>query len=463
MASTTAADTMQILASRNPLNGEVVGEVDVTPVDEIPAIVNASKSAQRAWSERPLAERADILGQASSRFKEEAEKLARLITLENGKVITESRLETEYIHSSIPEMLEEIVEALKPMEKCDDEHVSTIYRDPLGVAACISPWNFPLAMPHQQVIPALAAGNSVVLKPSEETPLCAQAYADILNEFLPPDVLRVVHGADAQGEALTHDDVDLIVFTGSREVGKKIHAAASDRLIRIILELGGKDPLIVLDGADIESAADYATHNTFRNTGQACISTERVYVETSIADEFIEAFVKKTESLGQGDGLDENNNVGPMINEKQRSHVIDQIERAVEQGATIASGGTDHMEGFVTPTLLTDVTHEMDIAKGETFGPVAAIIRVRDEDEAVELANDTPFGLGASVYGPLERAYTVARRLTAGMIGVNQGIRGVKGMPWVGAKESGYGFHSSPEGHRQFTQTRVVSRPRTTS
>ena len=229
-------------------------------------------------------------------------------------------------------------------------------------------------------------------------------------------------------------------------MGKKIHAAASDRLVRVILELGGKDPLIVLDGADIESAADYATHNTFRNAGQACVSTERVYVQDSIADGFIRAFVEKTESLRTGDGLDEASNVGPMISDGQRAHVIDQISRAVEQGATVAVGGGEHPDRFVTPTLLTGVTHEMDIARGETFGPVAAIIRVRDADEAVELANDTPFGLGASVYGPDEEAYDVARRLTSGMIGVNQGIRGVKGMPWVGAKESGYGFHSSPEG-----------------
>ncbi|MEQ9617015.1 MAG: aldehyde dehydrogenase family protein [Phycisphaerales bacterium] len=447
-------------ASINPLNGEVVGEVPITPAGEVGAVVERARAAGKAWAAMTARERAETLKPAAARFAEEQGRLAELMTREMGKITREAISEASYIADSIPGSVDEMAAALEPTVLENETCVTTLYRDALGVAACITPWNFPLAMPHSQVLPALMAGNAVVLKPSEETPLCAQAYADILNEFLPEGVLQVVHGADEQGKALTASDVNLIVFTGSREVGKLIHNAASERLIRVILELGGKDPLVVLDGADVEAAAEYATMNTYRNCGQACISTERIYLQDGVADDFMKAFVKKVEALRIGDGLDEASDVGPMINAHQREHVIGQIDSAVKSGATIAVGGGDHPDAFVNPTVVDNVTHAMDIAREETFGPVATVTRVASVDEAVELANDTPFGLGAVVFGPEKTAYDVARRIDAGMIGVNQSIRGVGGTPWVGAKESGLGFHGSAEGHRQFAQVRVVSRPK---
>jgi len=455
----TVIENTTTLTSINPLNGETVGHVPITPVGEVKDIVRAAHKAQEQWGAMTPAQRAAIIAPAAERFRQEADRLGTLMTREMGKIFSESRGEAIYVADSIPSTVEEIAKAVAPEEFENDEHQSTIFHDPLGVAACITPWNFPLAMPHSQIMPALIAGNAVVLKPSEETPLCAQAYADILNEFLPENVLQVVHGADEQGKALTAADVDLIVFTGSREVGKLIHAAASERLVRVILELGGKDPLIVLDGAEIDAAAEYATMNTFRNAGQACISTERIYVQDAIADEFIGAFVARAKALTIGDGLDEASDVGPMVNETQRAHVLAQLQDAAKQGATMPAGGVDHPDAFIRPTVITDVTDAMDIAREETFGPVTTVYRVKDADEAVALANDSPFALGASVFGPDELAYSVARRLTAGMVGVNQGLRGVAGMPWVGAKESGYGYHGSTDGHRLFCQTRVVSRP----
>ena len=313
-------------------------------------------------------------------------------------------------------------------------------------------------MPHWMVFPALATGNTVVLKPSEETPLIAQAYADLLIEHLPENVLQVIHGDEKQGKALVDSDVDLIAFTGSRAAGKHILTAAAGSLKRVILELGGKDPLIVLDSANLEKAAKFAASSSFRNAGQVCVSTERIYVDKSVANRFVDLLVQETGKYTQGNGMDKGTRVGPMINAHQRDHVLHQLDEAASSGAEIKAGGSGHHDLFVTPTVLTGVTHEMSIGRDETFGPVACVSAVDNDEEAVKLANDTPYGLGAVVFGSDdERTASVARRLTAGMIGINQSVGGARGTPWVGARQSGYGFHSSRDGHRNFTQTRVVS------
>jgi acyl-CoA reductase-like NAD-dependent aldehyde dehydrogenase len=297
----------------------------------------------------------------------------------------------------------------------------------------------------------------VVFKPSEETPLCGQAYADVLNEVLPPHVLLVVHGADEVGKALVRSDVDMVAFTGSREVGKHIMREASATLKRLVLELGGKDPMIVLEDADLEKAAKFAAHNSFRNAGQVCVSTERIFVLDSVADSFEKALASVAAAMTVGPGSD-GADVGPMVNARQRDHVLAQVDAAVAAGARVVAGGS-HRDNFVTPTVLTDVGDDMEIAREETFGPVACVTRVASVDEAVARANDTEFGLGAVVFGrDEERAAAVARRLTAGMIGINRSVGGVAGTPWVGARQSGFGFHKSRDGHRQFTQTRVVTR-----
>jgi acyl-CoA reductase-like NAD-dependent aldehyde dehydrogenase len=279
-----------------------------------------------------------------------------------------------------------------------------------------------------------------------------------LNEVLPQDVLIVVHGADDQGKAIVKSDVDMIAFTGSREVGKHIMREASSSLKRLVLELGGKDPMIVLEDADLAKAAQFAAVNSFRNAGQVCVSTERIFVLESVADAFEEALAGIAAAMKVGDGA-EGPDVGPMVNPRQRDHVLAQVDAAVASGAKVVAGGAGHHDNFVTPTVLVGVTDEMDIATSETFGPVACVTRVATVDEAVARANHSRFGLGAVVFGgDEERANAVARRLTAGMIGVNRPVAGAAGTPWVGARESGYGFHKSKDGHRQFTQTRVVTR-----
>jgi len=453
--------TVTTLASINPVNGEVVGEVPITPVSEIPQIVTRSREAQKAWRKLSLEERMEMMLPGGEHLVAEAETLGRLLTDEMGKPLREGIGEVKGSGASMKEALEEIAEALRPVPLVDSHTESTLYYDPFGVCAAISPWNFPISMPHWLVLPALMAGNTVVLKPSEETPLIAQAYVDALNKGLPEGVLQIVHGADDQGKTLVAADVDLIAFTGSRETGKKILGAASSGLKRVILELGGKDPMIVLDDADLTKAARFAAMNSFRNAGQVCVSTERIYVQKRIAADFEKALIDVTKELKVGPGTEDGVQIGPMINAGQRDHVLRQLTSAREQGARVAYGGEGHEGNFVRPTILSDVDHSMDIMCEETFGPVACIATFETDDEAIELANDSPFGLGAAVFGgDADRAKTVARQLDAGMIGVNKGCGGASGSPWVGAKQSGYGYHSSKDGHRQFAQVRIVSAPK---
>ena len=450
------------LRSINPATAEVVGEVPVTPVEAIPDVVARARAAQPGWRALGASERARLLALAGPVFLARAEELGELLTREMGKPLREGIGEVRSCGAGLDEELAEMVAALRPEILEDGRTRTTLHRDPFGVCAAITPWNFPISMPHWMVLPALVAGNTVVLKPSEETPLIAQAYADVLGANLPDGVLQVIHGADAQGKALVASAVDMIAFTGSRDAGRHILAAAADGLKRVVLELGGKDPLVVLADADVAKAARFAARNSFRNAGQVCVSTERIFVAADIRPEFEAALVAAAKEMTVGDGLAEGTRVGPMINARQRAHVVAQVRDAIAGGARPLLG-TDGLDGdgtFLGPVVLTDVDPDLDIMVRETFGPVACVTPFGTEDEAVALANRGVYGLGAVVFGgDVERAGAVARRLDAGMIGVNRGVGGARGAPWVGAKQSGYGFHSGPEGHRQFTQVRILSTP----
>ena len=274
------------------------------------------------------------------------------MTSEMGKSTPEAQGEASYTADKFATELEEAADAFAP-EIIEDESVkSTLYRDPLGVSVAITPWNFPELMPQQCILPSLVAGNTVIFKPSEDTPLTGQAYADVLNEFLPEGVLQVVHGADDQGKKLVDSDINLVAFTGSRAVGAKILTACGPDLKRVILELGGKDALIVLDDADLESASDFAVHNSFRNAGQVCVSTERIYVHEKVADDFEALVIEKTKALKQGDPTDESVNVGPMVHSSQRDIVLAQLEEALNDGAVLRCGGGSH-DNYIEPTVLT--------------------------------------------------------------------------------------------------------------
>lgn len=447
----------EVLESINPATDEVVGSVPVTLTEDIPDIVTRAVAAQHAWGRLSAQKRADILRPAGQVLADRAEELGELLTREQGKPLAEGIGEVRGCGQRMSEEVDEIAEAIRPTILEGDGVRSTVYYDPLGVCAAITPWNFPMLMPHWMVLPALVAGNAVVLKPSEQTPMIAQAYADVLNQFLPEHVLQVVHGEDEQGKALVASDVDLIAFTGSKAAGQHIMASAAGGLKRLILELGSKDPLIVLEGADLEQAAQFAARNAFRNCGQVCVSTERIYVQDSIKDAFLARLMHHAQAFRVGNGMDESSTLGPMIHAQQKSHVVKQINSAIHDGARVVFQGEELGGAFLSPTVLDGVTHDMDIMRTETFGPVACVASVADEDEAVRLANDSEYGLGAVVFAEQAAAERVARQMTAGMIGVNRGIGGAPGTPWVGARHSGYGYHGGPMGHRQFCQVRVIS------
>jgi acyl-CoA reductase-like NAD-dependent aldehyde dehydrogenase len=451
---------MALLHSHDPATGALVGSVPVTAPAEVSAVVARARAAQPAWAERTLLERAALLRPVGRALRADIPALAELLTREMGKPLADATGEVTACAEGWGETVDEIVEALAPETLRDERTHTTMLFDPLGVCAAITPWNFPMLMPQDSVLPALLAGNTVVLKPSEETPLIAEAWARHVSAVLPPDVLQVIHGDRETGRALVAADVDLIVFTGSRAAGAHILQAAAHGLKRVILELGGKDPLIVLRDADLEAAATFAVRNSFRNAGQVCVSTERIYVDRAVAEPFIDLVCRKTRELTQGPGTEPGIQIGPMISARQKEAVLRQVAAAKAAGARVVVGDEPAPGNFVRPAVVVDVNHSMDLMREETFGPVACIVPVQDADEAVRLANDSPYGLGAAVFGAdVANAERVARRIRAGMVGVNRGCGGAKGSPWVGARQSGYGFHSGRAGHRQFAQVRVVSRP----
>lgn len=443
------------LISRRP-DGSELGAVRKTSIDELPGILARARKGEEALRQLGLEGRERILREAGARLRADLEAIAAIASEEMGKPLRESLGEARHAFAHIDRDITEIFDALRDEVLVEGKYRSTIVRDPFGVAACITPWNFPTLMPHQQIFPALAAGNAVIFKPSEEVPLTAEAYIERFRGLLPDGALTLIHGEGDLGEALVKSDVDLIVFTGSRQVGKSILQEAAKSFKRVILELGGKDPLIVLEDADLDAAAAFAARNSFWNAGQVCVSTERIFIHRDRAESFIEKLVGHAEKIAVGDPLEEGVRLGPMVNIAQKKRVHREVEEAIRAGAMLQYRGTREDGAFLGPIVLGGLEPNMPIAVEETFGPVAGVVPTESDEESIRLANDSRFGLGAVVFGSPERARAVARRLRAGMIGINQGIYGAGNTPWVGARESGYGFHSGRDGHRQFAQIRVI-------
>lgn len=440
------------LESRNPSNGEQLGVVAITQSDELPSIVRNSKQAQEKWAAQTVEERIRTITAAWSAAETAIPELAKLLSQEMGKDIRRSTGEVQGTIFGGPWIAESAAKALQPGRM---GRTRLEYR-PLGVVGVISPWNYPLAMANNLIAPALTAGNSVIWKPSEETPLIAQAFYDIICKHLPDNLIQIIHGDGAQGRQLVESDIQLVAFTGSQAVGRDIMERASTKLTRLVMELGGNDPMIVMADADLPSAARFAVASSFENSGQMCISTERIYVDATVADRFEEMVVSLAGQYRFGTWDLEGVHYGPLINEKQHRQVVDHILDAVDKGAHLLLGSTRQEPPYITPTVIGGMTPQMKIEREETFGPLVCISRFTDVEEAITRANDSPYGLGAVVFGG-EGSETVARRLEAGMIGINQGVGGDGDAPWVGAKQSGFGFHGSPEGHRQFSQVCVIS------
>lgn len=443
---------IQPVISYDPSNGEILGEVPRATAAKIDEAVGKAKAAAADWRKVSLEDRLSSITKAYSAAETSLNRLAELLSREMGKDIRRSTSEVQGSIWGGPYIAGSSLEALRSKNVGG----STIEYGPLGVAAIISPWNYPLAMANNLIVPALMAGNSVIWKPSEETPLIAQAFFDIIQDGFPQDLLQIVHGDGEQGRMLVESDINVIGFTGSQATGKDIMARASSSLKRLVMELGGNDPMIVMKDADLQAAARFAVASSFENAGQMCISTERIYVDESVAHEFEQYVVASANQYKVGPWHLEGVNIGPIINIKQHEKITGHIKDAVEKNARILLGSPDNPRHYIMPTVLADMSPDMRIEQEETFGPVVCIGSFSNIEEAIARANNTNYGLGAVVFGGRD-ARKIAKQLEAGMIGVNQGVGGGGDVPWVGAKQSGFGFHGSPEGHRQFAQIKVVN------
>lgn len=452
---------LKYISDINPATGKVFAKIKCSTPEEIDRTVKKAREAQKNWGALSLAQRSRMLEACAKDFVREKENIGRLITNEMGKLYKNAVGETHAVAYGIRETIQQAKTALKTEILHEENLVTELHRTPIGVCAVITPWNFPVSMPESLLSPALITGNTVVFKPSEMVPLTGKAIYDIFNKHLPPGVINLVQGADEVGSYLINSNIDMIAFVGSQAVGKIIMKAAGDKLKRLVLELGGKDPMIVLNDADIYKAASFAVNASLRNSGQVCVSVERIYVQEKIADKFTKLVAEGVKNYRYGDGYDESAQMGPLVSERQRKNVIEQVKDAVKNGAKLVTGGgiPKNKKGyFMEPTLVTNLNHKHKIMREETFGPVVAVQKVKTEDEAVKLANDSPFGLGATIWTKnKKKGVELARKIESGMIGVNQGIGSVSGTPWVGIKQSGFGFIGSVEGIRQFTVPRKIS------
>ena len=440
------------VVSYDPGTGEEIGRAPLSSPQEVKEAVVKARQVQPGWASLSYRQRARVILQARKLMLAERDELALLISQETGKPVAEAiSMEIVPTLDAMHYFAHAAEDLLRP-QKIDigqyglmGRSSSIVFR-PLGVIGIISPWNFPLATPADEVVMALMAGNAVVLKPSELTPLIALKLGDIFTRAgLPPGLLNIATGDGSTGRALIDARVDKIMFTGSVATGKRVAEAAAKYLTPVVLELGGKDPMIVLEDADLENAARAAVWGAFANSGQACASVERCYVQESIAPKFIEQVLAETRALKQGLGTDTDVDVGAMSNENQLQIVADHVNDAKQRGAKVLAGGkrgSNRAGLFYEPTVLTNVDHDMTIMRDETFGPVLPVMTFTTEDEAIKLANDSVYGLTASVWTKnIAKGRRIAERIEAGTVMVNEVVytHGIAQTPWGGIKDSGYG------------------------
>ena len=458
----TGSSSTTELSSFNPATGELVGRVPIHTAAEVDAAVARARVAAQSWSTRSFKARSEELTAFRKAVAGHADELADLLHRENGKPILEAYTEVMMALGHIQHATACAEDAMAPRRVSSGllaNFRATISYHPLGVIGVIGPWNYPLFTPMGSIAYALAAGNAVVFKPSELTPLIAVKVAAIAAKtFALPDLLQVVTGAGATGAALAKAGVDKIAFTGSAATGKRVMMAAAERLTPVLLELGGKDPMIVAEDADLEKAAEACVYGALTNAGQACISVERVYVADAVHDRFVDEVVKQVRDLKLGG---DDGDIGAMTSTAQVAIVKDHLDDAIAKGAKVHTGGPDAISGnYIQPTVLSNVTHSMKVMADETFGPVIPIQRVGSLDEAVKLANDTPYGLGSSVFaGASSRAREVAAKLRAGMTSVNSvmAFAGIPTLPFGGIGDSGFGRIHGDEGIREFTRIKSTA------
>jgi acyl-CoA reductase-like NAD-dependent aldehyde dehydrogenase len=461
MATTAEAPPAQsTLESFNPATGDIVGSVATITPDQVQAVVDDVARIQPAWAELPLKTRGAYLRRAADALLDEIDEIAELLVSEQGKPRTEAYTmellpTVDALHwcaKAGPKILaDEKVRMPQAFALSKKAHFSY---EPIGVVGVIAPWNYPWSIPFGEVAIALMAGNGVVLKPASLTPLLGEAIRRVFEKGgLPEGLVRVVHGGGAVGDALAKSSVGKVFFTGSVEVGRKVGTVCAERLKGSVLELGGKDPMIVCADADFDNAVSGAVWGGFANAGQTCSGIERVYVLREVADRFVERVAAEARELRLGDPMQWETEIGPMTSDGQYEIVRELVDDAVASGATLLCGGPTEVAGlsgrFFAPTVLTGVTHEMRIMKEEIFGPVLPIVVVDSEQEAIELANDSEFGLGASVWTrDRQRGGRIARRIESGMVWINDHSfsHGTCQCSWGGVKDSGVGRSHSKFG-----------------
>jgi len=444
------ADEGAVVAVNNPATGELLGNIPRMGAAETRRAIEAANAAWPQWRATPARERATILRRWYTLMHEHADDLARIMTREQGKPLAEARGEVAYAASYFEWFAEEGKRAYGdtiPSPSADKRIV--VLKEPVGVCAAITPWNFPAAMITRKVGAALAAGCPIVVKPASQTPYSALALAVLAEEAgVPGGVFSVVTGSasDIGGEMTSNPLVRKLSFTGSTEVGRVLMEQTAPTIKKVSMELGGNAPFIVFDDADLDAAVEGAIASKYRNAGQTCVCANRLYVHESVYDDFARKLVQAVGTLKVGDGLEDGVTVGPLIDEPAVRKVQEHIDDALEQGAEVLAGGRVHALGgtFFEPTVLANMTPAMRVAREETFGPVAPLFRFSSDEEVVAMANDTEFGLAAYFYSrDIGRVWRVAEGLEYGMVGINTGILSNEAAPFGGVKQSGLGREGS--------------------
>ncbi|KCV81671.1 succinate-semialdehyde dehydrogenase [Actibacterium atlanticum] len=449
---------------RNPATDEVIATLPNLGIDETRAAIDAAHAARPAWAARTGKERAAVLRRWYDLVVANADDLAAILTAEMGKPLAEAKGEILYGASYIEWFSEEakrIYGETIPGHQPDKR--ITVIKQPVGVVASITPWNFPNAMIARKLAPALAVGCACIAKPAAETPLSALALAKLgFDAGVPMELLSVVtssRSAPIGQEFCANPKVAKLTFTGSTEVGRILMRQSADQVQKTSMELGGNAPFIVFEDADLDAAVEGAMTSKYRNNGQTCVCANRIYVQDGVYDAFAAKLVKAVESMQVGDGFEDGVSAGPLISAKAMDKVQDHIADATAKGAQVATGGAPHAKGgtFFQPTVLTGVTRDMAVATEETFGPVAPLFRFRDEADVIAQANDTIFGLASYFYAnDISRVYRVAEALEYGMVGVNTGLISTEVAPFGGVKQSGQGREGSRHGVEDYLEMKYI-------
>jgi succinate-semialdehyde dehydrogenase / glutarate-semialdehyde dehydrogenase len=457
------ADSGKTIDVTNPATGEVLGTIPNMGTAETRRAIEAANAAWAGWRKKTAKERANVLRKLFNLMMENQEDLAILMTAEQGKPMAESKGEIAYAASFIEWFAEEgkrVYGDVIPAHQPDKRIVVT--KEPVGVVAAITPWNFPAAMITRKAGPALAAGCPIVLKPATQTPFSALALAELAHRAgIPAGIFNVITGSATQigGEMTANPIVRKLTFTGSTEIGKILLEQCAKTVKKTSMELGGNAPFIVFDDADLDAAVEGAIMSKYRNTGQTCVCANRILVQDSVYDAFAAKLTAAVGKLKVGDGLKGETQQGPLIDMKAVEKVEEHIADAVKKGAKVVAGGKRHSLGhsFFEPTILVNVTTDMKVTREETFGPVAPLFRFKTEEEAVKLANDTEFGLAAYFYArDLGRVWRVAEGIESGIVGINTGIISTEVAPFGGVKESGIGREGSKYGIEDYLEVKYM-------